>query len=179
MDLLKENDILLVRVPANMKHIFQPLDFTVKRSAQSLFNWKFTKWHSNEVKFQLEAGTKLDEIEVNLTLEFYNKMTSDEGNPIIQNGWKNAGTEDTLRMGKGNMPSLDPFFDIDPLSAHPITPILTQAVMDEEILTSKGLLSCNEEDDDFNDGDAWVIEGEDITCERNTFEVLVDEDNDL
>ena len=35
--------------------------------------------------------------------------------------------------------------------------------MDEEILTSMGLLSCNEEDEDFNDDDAWVMEGEDMT----------------
>ena len=36
LDLLKESDILLVRVPANMKHIFQPLDLTVNRSAKLL-----------------------------------------------------------------------------------------------------------------------------------------------
>ena len=40
------------------------------------------------------------------------------------------------------------------------------------------LLSCNEEDDDFNDGDAWVMEGEDITGERSTFDVFVDEYDD-
>ena len=87
-DLLKENDILLVRVPANMTHIFQPLDLTVNRSAKSFFKRKFTEWYSNELKLQLETGTKLDNIEVKLNLttlkplhstwiiEFYNKMTS-------------------------------------------------------------------------------------------------------
>ena len=90
-DLLKENDVLLVRVPANITHIFLPLDLTVNRSAKSFFKRKFTEWYSNEIKVQLEAGTKLDDIEVKLTLttlkplcstwiiEFYNKMTSDEG----------------------------------------------------------------------------------------------------
>ena len=42
-----------------------------------------------------------------------------------------------------------------------------------------GLLSCNEEDDDFSDDNAWVMEGEDITGERNDFDVFVDEDDDL
>ena len=42
-----------------------------------------------------------------------------------------------------------------------------------------GLLSCNEEDDKFNDEDVCVMEGEDITGERNAIDVFVDEDDDL
>ena len=34
-------------------------------------------------------------------------------------------------------------------------------------------------DDDFNGDDAWVMGGEDITGETNTFDVFVNEDNDL
>ena len=97
LDLLKENDILLVRVPAYMTHMFHPLDLTVNRSGKSFFNRQFTGWYSSEIKLRLEAGTKLDDIKVKLTLtalkpciqlgsEFYNKMTSDEGKPIIQYG---------------------------------------------------------------------------------------------
>ena len=77
------------------------------------------------------------------------------------------------------MPPLGPFFDNDPLLATPITPIQSQAVMDEEILTSMALLSCNEENDDFSDDDAWVMEGKNIIRERNAFDVFVDEDDDL
>ena len=100
-------------------------------------------------------------------------MTSDEAKPIIQNGWKSAGIEDALRMGKGNMPSRDPFLGIDPLLAAPISPMTPQVVMDEEIFTSMGLLSFNEKDDKFSDDDAWVVEGEDITGERNNREILI------
>ena len=105
-------------------------------------------------------------------------MTSDEGKPITQNGWKSAGIKDALRMGNRSTPSLDSFFDIDPLLAPRIPSIQPQAVM-EEILPPMGLLSCDKEDDDFNDGDALVMEGEDITGERNAFDVFVDEDNNL
>ena len=77
------------------------------------------------------------------------------------------------------MPSLDSFFDNDPLFAPPINPLQPQAVIDEEILTPMGLLSCNEENDDFNDDDAWLNEGKNITGERNTFNVFVDEDDAL
>ena len=52
-------------------------------------------------------------------IEFYNKMTSDERTPVIQNAWKSPGIEDALRMGKGNIPLLDQFFDNDPLLAPP------------------------------------------------------------
>ena len=57
-----------------------------------------------------------------------------------------------------------------------ITPMQRQVVMDEEILTFVGLLSCNEEDGNFIDDDAWVMEREDITGERDAFDVFVDDD---
>ena len=45
-----------------------PLRSPVNRSAKSFFNRQFTEWYSNEIKLRLEAGTKLDDIEVKLTL---------------------------------------------------------------------------------------------------------------
>ena len=57
-----------------------------------------------------------------------------------------------------------------------ITPMQRQVVMDEEILTFVGLLSCNEEDGNFIDDNAWVMEREDITGERDAFDVFVDDD---
>ena len=59
------------------------------------------------------------------------------------------------------------------------TPIQPQAVVDKENLISICLLSSNEQDDDFNDEDAWVMKEEDIIEERDAFDVFVDEDNDL
>ena len=49
-----------------MTHI-QPLHLTVYRSPKSFFKRKFTEWYSNEIKLHLEAGSKLDDIEVKLT----------------------------------------------------------------------------------------------------------------
>ena len=57
-----------------------------------------------------------------------------------------------------------------------ITPMQRQVVMDEEILTFVGLLSCNEEDGNFIDDNAWVMEREDITGESDAFDVFVDDD---
>ena len=97
-------------------------------------------------------------------------MTADEGKPIIQNGWKSAGVEDALRMAKGKTSSFDPFF-LTP----PITSMTPQAVKDEEILTSMGVLSCNEEDDNFTDDNAWVMEGHNQRKEqRNLFLISIE-----
>ena len=35
LNVLKENNILLVRVPANMTHLFQPLDLTVNGTSKA------------------------------------------------------------------------------------------------------------------------------------------------
>ena len=42
---LKDNNILLVQVPANMRHIFQPLDLMVNGTFQT-FMRKFSEWYS-------------------------------------------------------------------------------------------------------------------------------------
>ena len=68
IDPLKENNIFLVRVPPNMTHLYQPLDLTVNRSANSFFKRKLTEWYSYEIIRLLDAGTKLDAIDVKLKL---------------------------------------------------------------------------------------------------------------
>ena len=55
LDMLKENSIFLVRVPANMTHLYQPLDLTVNRSAKAFFKRKFTEWYSNQIQRALYA----------------------------------------------------------------------------------------------------------------------------
>ena len=150
--LLKDNNIFLVRVPPNMTHLYQLLDLTVNRSAKSFFKRKFTEWFSYEITRLLDAGTKLDDIEVKLKLtilkplhaswiiDFFNHMTSTEGKQIILNGWKSTGILEAIRLGKDNMPSLDPFNDIDPLLEALSLSNLDQRTIQEEELASKGLM---------------------------------------
>lgn len=42
-------------------------------------------------------------------------MTSDEGKKYIESGWRASGIADAIKMGKANLPSIDPFDDLDPL----------------------------------------------------------------
>ena len=78
----------------------------------------------------MESGKDIDEIEVklNLTLkplhaawvmEFYDLMTSDQGKSIIKNDWKAFGITGVIESGLANLPSIDPFADIDLLITEP------------------------------------------------------------
>ena len=61
---LKNNNIILVKIPPNMTHIYQPLDLTVNHSATAFFKRRFPKWYSNEIHRQLDEGKQIDQVEV-------------------------------------------------------------------------------------------------------------------
>ena len=67
---LKENRIVLEKVPANLTDLFQPLDVQggpngyVKRMMKN----KFTLWYADQMDQALDAGTALSNIEVSLKL---------------------------------------------------------------------------------------------------------------
>ena len=103
LEKLRDNKILLVRVPANMTNIFQPLDLTVNGSFKALMKKKFTEWYSKQIANELEKGSPLDDIEVKLKLsvlkplhagwliDAYDQLTSEAGRKIIANGWQSVG----------------------------------------------------------------------------------------
>ena len=59
---IQENDCVIVYVPNNMTHYFQPLDLTVNAVAKHFLKDKFELWYSNEVKKQLDERTEVYEI---------------------------------------------------------------------------------------------------------------------
>ena len=187
IDMLKENNIFLVRVPPNTTHIYQRLDLTFNRSAKSFCKRKFTEWYSYEITRLLDAGTKLDDIEVKLKLtilkplhaswiiDFFNHMTSTEGKQVIINGWKSAGILEAISV-KDNMPSVDPFNDIDPLLEALSLSNLDQRTIQEEELASKGFLTVHV-DDCVDENGEWIMEGDDN--DRNIFDVIIDDRDGL
>ncbi len=50
---------VLVPVPANMTHIFQPLDLTVNGSAKKFLRSCFTEYYAAAVKEQIDSGKQL------------------------------------------------------------------------------------------------------------------------
>ena len=127
LQLLQENNILVTNVPANMTKFYQPLDLSVNGYAKRFLAKKFNEWYSSEITKQLDEGASLEEVNVKLRLsvlkplhagwliDFYNQMTSEEGKKVIHSGWRAAGIRDALRLGLNQLPSLDPFIDIDPM----------------------------------------------------------------
>ena len=128
---MKENHILFVRVPVNMRNIFQPLDLTVNGSFKSLMKSKFTEWYSKETGKQLEENVPIEDIEIKLKvsvlkplhaswlMEAYNHLTSSAVREIIANGWKSAGITEAVSKGIEGLEKLDPFHSIDPLFQQP------------------------------------------------------------
>ena len=57
---LKENHILVTKVPANMRHLFQPLDLTVNKAAKDYTKQKSSDWFtlSDQHRFGKWPGTR-------------------------------------------------------------------------------------------------------------------------
>ena len=67
-DKLKSLNIVLVPVPANMTHFFQPLDLTVNGSAKMFTRKQFTEYYSDAVRSQLDDGKEIEDIQVDFRL---------------------------------------------------------------------------------------------------------------
>ena len=96
--ILHSLNIKVVKVPANMTHVFQPLDLTVNGSAKTFMRKKFVIWYAEEIKKQMDAGVPAESRDVNLKLtslkafranwliELCNVLTTAEGRETILNG---------------------------------------------------------------------------------------------
>ena len=179
---LKNNNIILVKIPPNITHIYKPLDLTVNRSAKL----KFTKWYSNKIHRQPDEGKQIDQVEVLLRLsvlkplhakwiiEFYDDMATPKGKDVIANGWKSSGITETLERGKNDFDNLDPFSDIEPLVDS--TPHSTDT--GQQILSAAEIEMIGYQRSDFNDDDdekeIWEDPNEGDSIDRNIFDILDD-----
>jgi len=129
LNLLRDNNILLTNVPANMTKFYQPLDLTVNGFAKRFMARKFNDWYTEQVSAQLDKGVAIDEIDIKLRLslmkplhagwmvDFYNHMTSGAAKKLIDSGWTSSGIKDAIDLGLNSLPSIDPFHDIAPMMA--------------------------------------------------------------
>ena len=126
LGLLESENILVVRVPNNMTHLFQPLDLTVNSWAKNYMRERFSEWYASKISENLDKGTELEDIDIKTPLsvmkpihakwliDLYNELTSANGQDIIISGWKAAGIYDAVKIGSKELPQLDPFAEIDP-----------------------------------------------------------------
>lgn len=173
LNVLKNNHILLQSVPANFTYLFQPLDVQggpngyVKR----LMKEKFSEWYTAKIMQALDAGKPLAEIEVDLKLsiikplhakwimEVYNHMTSEEGRKVCLKGWQVSGIKDAVEQGLSDLPSLDPFADIDPMLETGIDESEAQIQSDSLLEGSKYISESGYEDDE---SDCEYVDGDDV-----------------
>ena len=117
-------NIVIVSVPANVTHFFQPLNLIVNGEAKRFIKDKFTIWYLEEVKQQIKLVGSSTNIDVDLRLtvlkplntvwlvDLYNHLSSPVGVGHIAKGWEKAGISGLLD-GQTNLPQEDPLTDIE------------------------------------------------------------------
>ena len=68
LDVLKDNNILSMKIPPNMTHVFQLLDLTVSKFAKNFMKGMLSTWFSRQISLGLEVSVELDDIEVDYRL---------------------------------------------------------------------------------------------------------------
>ena len=68
LTVLKESNILLVRIPANMTNIFQPLDLTLNGSFKNFMRKKFSELYSRQILHVLENESEVMDVKVDVKL---------------------------------------------------------------------------------------------------------------
>ena len=106
-EMLWENNILFIRVPANCTDRLQPLDVSLNKAAKDFLRRQFQEWYSNQILKQLNDGVEVkDLVPVDLRLStikpigaewiksmFYYFSNKPE---IIRNGFKHVGITGVL-----------------------------------------------------------------------------------
>ena len=190
--LLQKHNILLVLVPNNMTHMFQPLDLTVNKHCKTFLKNLFSEWYSRQIENVLPLGKKIEDVNIQFRLttlkplqakwllEFYNHITSKTGAEIILNGWKAAGIYDVLKMDATALPSLDPFQDISPLPGNDDDD--TRGISDivkVPVEMKEGFVNPIVNDDDDEDNDEFYVceeeEDDGVEFRPNAFDVITDD----
>lgn len=108
---LTQNNIYFVKVPNNVKHLFQPMDLTVNGNCRKLMKGKFPEWYKQQVANALQAGVKGENINFEFILttikpihakwivDYHNHITSEAGTSFFIKGWKSAGIYDAINTG--------------------------------------------------------------------------------
>ena len=67
MNYLKENNVVVIMIPANYTGVLQPCDLTINKKYKQELRKKFVKWYAGEIQRELER-TKNDFSKINIDL---------------------------------------------------------------------------------------------------------------
>ena len=88
---------------------------------------KFASWYAQKIREGLDSGLKIVDINIKTPLtvmkplhakwliDLYNDLTSAKGKEVVMGGWRASGILRAVKEGAHNLPTLDPFDDIEPL----------------------------------------------------------------
>ena len=74
--LLESNKILQVHVPNNCTNLLQPFDLSINKPFKDKLLSKFSEWYVQEVSKQLEAGTQIEEVQVDMQMSMMKEPSS-------------------------------------------------------------------------------------------------------
>ena len=106
LNLLEENHLMFILVPANCTDRLQPLDVSVNRAAKQFMQAKFEGWYADRIIAQKDSGQDIQPVNLRLSvvkpigaqwvIELYDYL---KGRPnIISNGFKHVGITDALAL---------------------------------------------------------------------------------
>ena len=104
LELLQDNHIHFVMVPANCTDRLQPLDVSVNKPAKSFLRQQFHRWYAEQICQQLEEKTDVTPVDLRLSvvkplgaqwmIQLYDYLKSKP--EIVQNGFRAVGIEDCI-----------------------------------------------------------------------------------
>lgn len=110
LEKLEEHEIVVIMVPARTTDRLQPLDVSTNKAAKDFLREKFRQWYAQEVEKQLQAGTAVNAVKVNMGMAvmkevgakwltaLYDKLRTETS--IVVNGFKNAGITEAVQKAR-------------------------------------------------------------------------------
>ena len=115
-NVITENDCVYVFVPNNHTNEFQPLDLTVNGPAKVFLSGKFQEWYAKEITKQIEGGTCVYSVKVNINLSIMKPLHAQwviglydflRNKPdVVRKGFELTGITDAILMKIENRRSL-------------------------------------------------------------------------
>ena len=134
-------------------------------------------WPADQEVIKIEFRlTNVKPLHAKWLLEYYNKITSENGSSVITNGWKAADIYDAIKAGSSGLQSIDPFEDISPLvTEHDESESLLLATIDQltdELRENFVNVRFDEENSEWKQSDIK----DDVDSERNIFDDIITDD---
>ena len=109
-------------------------------------------------------------------VEYYNKITLENGSSFIINGWKAADVNDAIKTGSSGLKSIDKFEDISPLvTKHDESESFLPATIDQltdELRENFVNVPFDEENSEWEQSD----NEDDVDSEYNIFDDIIIDD---